>query len=399
MIKGKSIVLGITGGIAAYKSCEIVRDILRDGGSCHVIMTKSATKFITPLTLRTLSGNPVITELFDFSFESHIAHISLADLADLFIIAPATANFIGKVASGIADDILTTTVAATKAPIMVCPSMNSKMYENPIFQRNLNMLASLSNFHILDPAVGELACGVYGKGRLPEPEEIVEEARCILEKRDLVGEKVLVTAGPTEEALDPVRFITNRSSGKMGFALARVAMRRGAKTTLISGPVNLQPPRGVNYIEARTALEMKEKVLENFKGITILIKAAAVADFRPEKKALEKMKKKEKLTINLVRNPDILSEIGKRKGKAIVVGFAAETEDLLINAKKKLEEKKLDLIVANDVTQKGAGFYADTNIVKLIDATGNISDLPLMSKEEVAEHIFDKVLWLKRSGQ
>ncbi len=395
MLKGKKIILGVTGGIAAYKAAELVRELVRAGAEVFVVMTRSAQAFITPLTFQTLSGNKVTTELFSLIEESEIGHIALADRAELLVIAPATANIIGKIAGGIADDMLTTIVMATKAPVLLAPAMNVHMWENPICQENIQKLRS-RGFHFIDPEAGDLACGYEGKGRLAEVPAIVEEIRSILSPKDLSGETLLVTAGPTEEPIDPVRFLSNRSSGKMGFAVARAARRRGAQVILVSGPSALPVPSGVKFIPVRTAAEMREAVLGSLPGVSMLVMAAAVSDYRPKGTSPEKIKKsRAELTLPLELNPDILHEAGQRKEKRLLIGFAAETESLLANARKKLEEKNLDLIVANDVRLPGAGFQVDTNVVKLIDRSGKVEELPLMSKEDLADCVLDRVLLLR----
>jgi phosphopantothenoylcysteine decarboxylase/phosphopantothenate--cysteine ligase len=395
MLKSKKIILGVTGGIAAYKAAELVRELVRSGAEVFVVMTRSAQAFITPLTFQTLSGNKVTTELFSLIEESEIGHISLADRAELLVIAPATANIIGKIAGGIADDMLTTIVMATKAPVLLAPAMNVHMWENPICQENIQRLRS-RGFHFIDPEAGELACGYEGKGRLAEIPAIVEEIRSILSPRDLAGETLLVTAGPTEEPIDPVRFLSNRSSGRMGFAIARAARLRGARVILVSGPSALLAPSGVKSIPIRTAVEMREAVLENLPLVSVLVMAAAVSDYRPKTTSSGKIKKDQaELTLPLELNPDILREAGQRKEKRLLIGFAAETESLLANARKKLAEKNLDLIVANDVGRPGAGFAVDTNIVKLIDRSGKIEELPLMSKEDLAHRLLDRILLLR----
>ncbi|MBI5968739.1 MAG: bifunctional phosphopantothenoylcysteine decarboxylase/phosphopantothenate--cysteine ligase CoaBC [Deltaproteobacteria bacterium] len=396
MLKDRKIVLGVTGGIAAYKAAELVRELVRAGAEVHVVMTKSAQAFITPLTFQTLSGNPVATELFSLIEESEIGHISLADRAEILVIAPATANIIGKIASGIADDMLTTIVMATKAPVLIAPAMNVHMWENPICQENIEKLRA-RGYQFVGPESGELACGYEGKGRLAEIPTIMEEIRAILSPQDFAQEKILITAGPTEEPIDPVRFITNRSSGKMGFALAHAARRRGAEVTLVSGPTALPAPPKVSYISVRSAAEMREAVLNNLNSASILLMAAAVSDYRPKKTAPEKMKKsKSETLLELERNADILAEAGQHKGQRIIVGFAAETENLLQNARQKLKEKNLDLIVANDITLPGAGFEVDTNIVKLLDPSGKVEELPLMTKEELADRILDRIGQLRK---
>ena len=397
MLKERNIVLGVTGGIAAYKAAELVRELVRAGTKVHVVMTQSAQAFVTPLTFQTLSGNPVITELFSLIEESEIGHIALADKAEVLVIAPATANMIGKIAGGIADDMLTTIVMATKAPVLLAPAMNVHMWENPGCQENIQKLRS-RGFHFIDPEPGELACGYEGKGRLAEVSAIVEEIRAILSPQDFARETVLITAGPTEEPIDPVRFITNRSSGKMGFAMAHAALRRGAEVILISGPTALPPPPKVKFIGVRSTAQMREAVLTNLKNASILLMAAAVSDYRPRQAAAGKIKKSQaEMVLALERNPDILAEAGRQKDHRILVGFAAETENLLRNARSKLKEKNLDLIVANDVTLPGAGFEVDTNIVKFLDRSRKVEELPLMTKEELADRILDRVTQLKKS--
>jgi phosphopantothenoylcysteine decarboxylase / phosphopantothenate---cysteine ligase len=398
MLKGKHVLLGVTGGIAAYKSAELIRLFIKSGCQVKVIMTKHATAFITPLTLQTLSGNPVFLDMFSLIKDHDIAHIALAEEADILIIAPATANVIGKVAGGLADDLLTTVALATKAPILICPAMNTNMYENEAVRENMRKL-TVRGCHIMAPGTGELACKSEGWGRLPDLPDILEEAAFILTEKDLAGERILVTAGPTREPFDPVRFITNYSSGKMGYALATVARRRGAAVTLISGPSSLPVPAGVDFIPVSSALEMREAVMRCFKDTTMIIKSAAVADFRPSRQADAKIKKKGgKLTLTLERNPDILAEIGKQKKGCVLIGFAMESEDLVENAKTKLLTKNLDLIVANDLKQSGAGFQTDTNVVKILDRQGGIESLPLMDKVEVAGRILDRAKRLLKEG-
>jgi len=396
-LKGRKIVLGITGGIAAYKAAELVRELVREEAEVHVVMTRSAQAFITPLTFQTLSGNPVTTELFNLIAESEIGHIALADRADLLAIAPATANIIGKIAAGIADDMLTTIVLATQAPVLMAPAMNVHMWENKICQENIQKLRS-HGYHFIDPDAGELACGYEGKGRLAEISAIVEEIRSLLSPKDFSGERVLVTAGPTEEPIDPVRFLSNRSSGKMGFALARAARRRGAEVTLISGPTFLAVPPQMKHIPVRSAVQMREAVMGHLESASVLIMAAAVSDYRPKQRALEKIKKSApEAVVELELNPDILAEAGRHKKSQILVGFAAETENLLASSREKLKKKSLDLIVANDVTLPGAGFGVDTNIVKIINRDGKVEELPLMGKEDLADHILDRIVLLKKS--
>lgn len=391
-IKDKTIVLGVTGGIAVYKAAELTRLLIKAGANVHVVMTKGAAEFVTPLTFQTLSKNPVHTKMFSLTQEAQVGHISLADRADLFVIAPATANIIGKIANGIADDLLTTSVMATRAPVLLAPAMNCNMYDNHIVQGNMKRLKDYG-YHFIDSETGELACGYEGKGRMAEPSDIMEEIEAILSPKDLKGERILITGGPTFEAIDPVRFIGNRSSGKMGYALARVALRRGAAVTLISGPSSLKPPKGARFVKVKSAEDMKKAVISVLKDATAVIMAAAVADYRPSKTSSEKIKKgKAAFSIDLEKTPDILLEIGKKKGKRLLIGFAAETENLVANARKKLKEKNLDLIVANNVKEPGAGFGADTNIVTIIDRKGNIEELPKMSKEEVAWRVLDWVI-------
>lgn len=397
MIKGKTVVLGVTGGIAAYKAAELTRLLIKAGVRVHVIMTKGAMEFVTPLTFQALSKNPVHTDMFSLTREAEVGHISLADRADLFAIAPATANIIGKIAGGIADNLLTTSITATKAPVLLAPAMNCNMYENLIVQGNIKKLKGFG-YLFMEPDTGELACGYEGKGRMAEPSDILEEIEIIMSHKDLKGKKILVTAGPTHEAVDPVRFVGNRSSGKMGYALARMAVRRGAEITLISGPSSLKPIARVNFILVESAEEMRRAVRANLKNVTAVIMAAAVADYRPVKAASEKIKKgKWPLSVELEKAQDILAEIGGKKGKRLLIGFAAETENLVANAKKKLKEKNLDLVVANNVMEPGAGFGVDTNIVTIIDKRGETEKLPKMSKEEVADKILDRISALLKS--
>ena len=391
MLKDRRIVLGVTGGIAAYKAAELVRELVRRGAKVRVVMTDHACKFVTPLTFETLSGNPVASNLFWVPGEFEIGHIALADFAELVVIAPATANIIGKMAAGLADDLLTTVLLAADAPVLICPAMNAKMYANPVVKENLARLVSRCHT-ILEPGYGELACRVEGQGRLAEPSEIAEEIESMLTPKDLQGEHVLVTAGPTQEPFDPVRFISNHSSGKMGYALAVTARRRGAAVTLVSGPTALPVPRGVAFVPVRTAVEMRDAVLDRLEEATVVIKAAAVADYRPEVCEPEKIKKKDgSLTICLERNPDIISEVARRKGDRILVGFAMESEHLIEHARTKLIEKGMDFIVANDVTEPGAGFRGDTNVISILDREGGVEAFPLLDKMDVAGVILDRV--------
>ncbi|MDD2539865.1 MAG: bifunctional phosphopantothenoylcysteine decarboxylase/phosphopantothenate--cysteine ligase CoaBC [Desulfuromonadaceae bacterium] len=396
MLRNKKIILGVSGGIAAYKALELTRLLTKAGADVHVIMTQAAQEFIAPLTFQTLSANPVHTALFDLIAEQKIGHISLADRADLFIIAPATANIIGKIAGGIADDMLTTTVMATKAPVLFAPAMNVNMYTNPIYQENEEKLRRLG-YLFEAPVSGSLACGWEGEGKLAAPETIFDCAVATLTKKDLAGKKVLITAGPTREEIDPVRYISNYSSGKMGYALARAAQRRGAQVLLISGPTSLSKPYGVTVVTVTSAIEMQSEVIARVDACDVVIKAAAVADYRPKLRNSTKIKKKsDSAIITLVKNPDILSELGKMdyglKPRPFLVGFAAETDALAENAAKKLFEKNLDIIVANDVSKSDAGFNVDTNRALLFFKDGSSSDCGLMSKDQLAITILDHVV-------
>jgi phosphopantothenoylcysteine decarboxylase/phosphopantothenate--cysteine ligase len=395
MLKGKEIVLGVTGGIAAYKAAEFLRLLVKEGANVHVVMTRNAQEFITSLTFQTLSGNPVATDPFVLIEERKIGHIALADLAELIVILPATANIIGKIANGIADDFLSTMVMASRAPVLFAPSMNVNMWENKAVQVNIQTLLE-RGYHFIEPGEGELACHWYGKGRLAELTEVMERIEDFFCPKDLKGEKILITGGPTQEPIDPVRFITNRSSGKMGYALAKVAKRRGAEVILVTGPTSLPiPRRDIEVIPVQTAGEMRKTVLSHIEGCSAVIKAAAVSDFRPKLMSQRKLKKAEaSRSLELEKTEDILGEIGKKKKDRVLVGFAAETEDLVENARKKLKEKNLDFIVVNDVTKPGAGFGVDTNQVKILYPSGEAKDLPLMSKEEVSQLILDEVVKL-----
>ncbi len=390
-LDGRTVVVGLTGGIACYKACEVVRLLVGAGARVQVIMSAGAQQFVTPLTLQTLSGQPVATDTFSLTQESEIGHIRLADQPDAIVIAPATANVLGKLAGGIADDLLTTVLLATRAPLVLAPAMNVHMWEHPAVQENLARLLG-RGARIVGPASGALACGYEGTGRLAEPADIVEEVGCALTPQDLKGVRVLVSAGPTREPIDPVRYLSNRSSGKMGHALARVARRRGAEVTLVSGPTALTPPPGVHVVRVTTAREMAAAVDEAFPAATVVVMSAAVADYRPREAAARKLKKDSAaLTLELERNPDILAGLGLRKGPRLLVGFAAETHDVAAEARRKLRAKQLDLIVANDVGAPGAGFDGDTNAVRLLDAAGRDEVLPLLDKEEVATRVLDWV--------
>ncbi|TCS93071.1 bifunctional phosphopantothenoylcysteine decarboxylase/phosphopantothenate--cysteine ligase CoaBC [Hazenella coriacea] len=389
MMKKKRIVLGISGGIAAFKSASVASQLTQRGYDVRVIMTQSATKFITPLTLQTLSQHTVAVDTFDEHEPKVVQHIDLADHADLVLLAPATANIIGKLALGLGDDMLSTTLLATQAPILIAPAMNVHMYENPVVQKNMQLLKNQGCYFIA-PGEGQLACGYVGQGRMAEPENIVNWVeRFFTSKKLLSGKRVLITAGPTREQMDPVRYFSNYSSGKMGFALAEAAKEAGAEVILVSGPVSQSTPTGVNRIDVKSTEEMKEVVLSYLPQADIIIKAAAVADYRPKQIWEQKMKKSaDEITIVLEKTPDIAAEIGKRKqAHQFFVGFAAETEQVAYHAQSKLERKRMNLIVANDVSQPGAGFGIDTNIVTIFDRQGEVVSLPQMNKIEVARRL------------
>ncbi|MFW0967509.1 MAG: bifunctional phosphopantothenoylcysteine decarboxylase/phosphopantothenate--cysteine ligase CoaBC [Thermacetogeniaceae bacterium] len=396
----KNIVLGVTGSIAAYKAADIASRLVKKGFGVHVVMTPAAAEFITPLTLQTVSGNPVHLEMFRTAEKWEVEHISLAQRADLILVAPASADIIGMVAAGLAGNLLTTTIMATRAPVVFAPAMNTGMYENRVFQHWMSFLKSMG-YLFIEPEEGPLACGTSGKGRLPDPEQIVAFVEQILSaNQDLKDRKVLVTAGPTREHIDPVRFITNHSSGKMGFALARRAKNRGAQVTLVSGPTTIKPPDGVRVIAVETAQEMFEVVKDLFTDMDIVIKAAAVADYRPKVKESQKIKKScSDLVLELERTPDILGYLGEHKEKQLLVGFAAETEKVLDHAREKLLRKNLDLIVANDLTMEGAGFAAETNIAVIINKKGSVRELPLMTKDKLADMILDEVVQIIKQRQ
>lgn len=393
MLAGKRIILGVTGGIAAYKACELASALSQRGALVDVVMTRAAQEFVRPLTFAALTGRPVHTSLFHTPGQDFIPHISLAGEADLAVIAPATANILAKLAWGLADDLLSTLFLALRCPVLICPAMNTAMLEHPAVRQNLRRLKEMGYF-IMEPAGGHLACGAQGRGRLPEPEDILARIEeLLIPQKDFQGVRVLVTAGGTREPLDPVRFISNRSSGKMGYALARAAARRGASVTLVSAPTALRPPGAVEFVPVETAQEMYREVLSRFQHQDVLIKAAAVADYRPRVASPQKIKKKgDTLVLELEKNPDILFELGQRKmPHQVLVGFAAETADLEANAREKLERKNLDLLVANDVTRPGAGFGWDTNEVKIFYPDGRVQPLPLMGKEELAHRLLDIV--------
>ena len=393
MLTGKTVVLGVCGGIAAYKAVDVVSRLVKLGAAVHVIMTAAAVQFVAPLTFREISGQPVYTTMWEEPKLWNVEHIALARRADLFVIAPATANMLGKIANGIADDFLSTTVMATTAPVLLVPAMNTEMYLSAATQANLKTLETRC-FKIMTPASGMLACGTEGIGRLPEPEAIVERIVAHFESgKSMKGIRLLVTAGGTREAIDPVRYIGNRSSGKMGYAIAAAAAERGAEVTLVSGPVALPTPAGVKRVSVESALEMREAVLAAFSNVDVVIKAAAVADYRPEVVSEQKIKKNSaNLTVALTKNPDILAELGKIKTGQFLVGFAAETQELVANATEKLRRKNLDMLVANDVTLPGAGFESETNIVKLLSKDGRVEELPQMSKQSLAGLLLDRVM-------
>ena len=396
--KKKCIVLGVTGGIAAYKACEILRLLQKQGMDVYVVMTKNACEFVSPLTFETLSGHPVATDTFKRPETWEVEHIALAKRADLFLIAPATANIIGKMACGIADDMLSTTVMATKAPVMIAPAMNTGMWDNPAVKQNLETLVA-HGVHVVTPATGYLACGDTGAGKLEDPVVIVQHAvELLTREHDLQGLNVMVTAGPTREALDPVRYISNRSSGKMGYAIAKAARDRGAHVTLLSGPVDLCAPAGVDVVPFTTTQNLLDRALEHVHNQDIIIQAAAPADYRAAEIADQKIKKQggEDMVIRLVENPDVAATLGRSKrADQTFVGFAAETNDVLHHAQGKLVKKNLDMIVANDVTRPGAGFDVNTNIVTFVTSS-DIIELPLMSKDDVANRILDQILLLRK---
>lgn len=395
-IEGKYIVLGVCGGIAAYKSAEIVRLLSKQEALVRVVMTKNAEKFIGPLTFEALTHQAVCSDLFANSDDASISHIEWAQEADAVIIAPATANIIGKMAAGIADDALSTFLLAVTAPIMVCPAMNTHMYESRAVQRNLKILADDGHI-ILEPGQGELACGTVGPGRLPEPAQIVDRLVSHLSVKDFLGVHVLVTAGPTQEAIDPVRFISNPSTGKMGYALARAAEQRGARVTLVSGPTHLPDPMNVEVVHVQNTQEMAEAVFHRLDRSQVIIKAAAVSDYRPGEQAIHKIKKTDgPMVLELIRNMDILKEIGRRKKDQILVGFAAETQHLENNAAKKLKEKNLDIIVGNLIGPEDSGFKADTNRVTLFYRDGTAEPLPVMNKLSVANGILDRIQAIRK---
>jgi phosphopantothenoylcysteine decarboxylase/phosphopantothenate--cysteine ligase len=394
MFSGKEVVLGVTGGIAAYKACEIVRGLRKESANVHVILTASGSQFITPLTLQTLSKNPVSTDLWNLISESEIGHISLAQRAHLLLIAPATANIIGKIRGGIADDMLSTVVTATDAPVLIAPAMNAQMYASAAVRENMAVLRG-RGFFFVEPDEGELACGTVGPGRLAEVEKILEMARILLSEKPLAGKTVVVSAGPTAEPLDPVRFLSNRASGKMGFAMARAARRLGAEVTLVSGPTALPDPPFLATVRVRTSAEMLGAVTRVAQGADVVVMCAAVADFRPAETSPRKIKKDGfDGTVRLEPTADILETLGKEKGNRILVGFAAETDDLERNALEKIRRKNLDAIVANDVSRADIGFESDNNEVRIFFPDGGVIDLPLATKDGIAVGV-----WLALNGK
>lgn len=394
IFSGKEVVLGVTGGIAAYKACEIVRELRKESANVQVILTQSGAQFITPLTLQTLSKNPVVMDLFNLISESEIGHISLAQRAHLLLIAPATANIIGKIRGGIADDMLSTVVTATTAPVLIAPAMNTQMYASAAVRENLAVLKS-RGFHFVEPDEGELACGTVGPGRLADVGKILEMARNLLTEKPLAGKKVVVSAGPTAEPLDPVRYVSNRSSGKMGFAMARAACRMGAQVTLVSGPTALPGPPFLTTVRVRTAEEMFSAVSRAAEDADVVVMCAAVADFKAKKSAPVKIKKEDfDYRLELSPTVDILETLGKKKGKRVLVGFAAETDDLARNAREKMRRKNLDAIVANDVSRADIGFESDDNEVRIFFPDGEIRELPLATKDGIAVGV-----WLALNGK
>ena len=396
MLSNKTIIVGVTGGIAAYKACDVVSKLKKLNANIHVIMTESACEFVQPMTFQTLSNNFVINDMFKEPKTWEVEHIELAKKADAFLIVPATANFIGKLAAGIADDMLTTTVMATRAPVIIAPAMNTNMYTNRIVQANMDKLEDLG-YRFIDPASGRLACGDIGAGKLADVDDILAFIVDFFEKeseaKDLAGRRIMISAGPTIEAIDPVRYITNRSSGKMGYAIAKRAVARGAQVTLVSGKTDLEVPEGLaKFISIESADDLYENLIREFDYNDVVIQSAAVADYKPKSYSDKKIKKKDSdLSIELCRNKDIAQELGKIKGDKVLVGFAAETNDVLENAAKKVKKKNLDFIVANDLTMQGAGFSTETNIVKIIEADGSIKEYPKLLKSEVGDIILDKV--------
>ena len=395
MLKGKTVLLGVTGGIACYKSANLASALVKQGANVQVLMTKNATEFIGPHTFESLTGNRVSVDTFDRNYQFQVEHIALADQADLVLVAPATANVLAKLAHGLADDMLTTTILACNCPKIAAPAMNTKMYENPVTQDNLDILRKYG-WEIVEPASGRLACGAVGKGKMPEPEDLLETVlHALSHEKDMTGLKVLVTAGPTREALDPVRYLTNHSTGKMGYAIAKAAAARGAQVILVSGPVNLKKPPYMEVVDIVSAQDMFDAVTSRAPDQDIIIKAAAVADYRPASVAEDKIKKSgtaADLSLPLARTSDILAWLGEHRAPGqFLCGFSMETRDMVENSRKKLEKKHIDLIAANNLKQEGAGFGVDTNLLTLIAADG-AKELPLMSKEEAAHALLDEIM-------
>ena len=395
MLKGKTVLLGVTGGIACYKSANLASALVKQGANVQVLMTKNATEFIGPHTFESLTGNRVSVDTFDRNYQFQVEHIALADQADLVLVAPATANVLAKLAHGLADDMLTTTILACNCPKIAAPAMNTKMYENPVTQDNLEILRKYG-WEIVEPASGRLACGAVGKGKMPEPEDLLETVlHALSHEKDMTGLKVLVTAGPTREALDPVRYLTNHSTGKMGYAIAKAAAARGAQVILVSGPVNLKKPPYMEVVDIVSAQDMFDTVTSRAPDQDIIIKAAAVADYRPATVAEDKIKKSgtdADLSLPLARTSDILAWLGEHRAPGqFLCGFSMETKDMVENSRKKLEKKHIDLIAANNLKQAGAGFGVDTNLLTLIAADG-AKELPLMSKEEAAHALLDEIM-------
>ena len=391
-MRGKHIIVAVSAGIAAYKAIEVVSRLRKKGAEVKVVMTQNATYIASPLTFGEISGHPVALDMFEQVHQWDVEHIALATWADAYVVVPATANVIGKIYAGIADDMLTTTIMATTAPKYLCPAMNTEMYNNPITQRNLEGLRSLG-YHIMDPAEGWLACGITGVGRLPEPEAIVDwlEAK-MCSTNELEGTTILVTAGGTQESIDPVRYIGNRSSGKMGYAIAEQAVRMGAKVILVSAPTSLPIPSGVDFISVDSAVSMQEAVEARYNDVNVVIMAAAVSDFRVLHKAEQKIKKMESMTIELVKNPDILQGLGSKKNHQILVGFAAETEHVIKYGQDKVAKKNLDMLVANDVSKSNAGFNVDTNEGYFLYPNKEPKEMPNMKKSDLARHILREVI-------
>ncbi|MBI5477960.1 MAG: bifunctional phosphopantothenoylcysteine decarboxylase/phosphopantothenate--cysteine ligase CoaBC [Deltaproteobacteria bacterium] len=406
-LAGRSVVLGVSGGIAAYKSAEVVRLLRRAGARVQVVMTEAARRFIGEVTLQALSEQPVLTDMFDLGAESRMSHIQLAESADLLLIAPATADLIARLAAGMANDLLTTIALVTRAPLLLAPAMNVHMWQHPLTRANLERLRLCGRLHLVGPGEGSLACGDVGPGRLADPAVIVAAAAGLLEPKDLAGCRVLVTAGPTHEPLDPVRYLGNRSTGRMGFALAAAAAARGATVTLVAGPTDLVPPPGVEVVRVETAVEMEAAVVARYDGMSAIVMSAAVSDFRPAAVAPAKLKKEplgESPSVRLVRNPDILAGLGRRRAAAgkgrrrgaagrgpVLVGFAAETDHVVEEARRKLREKRCDIVVANDVTAAGAGFAAETNRVTILGPGDACEEVPLLGKDDVAHRVWDRV--------